>query len=88
MYKLMEMAGKSPKQGAATTAWAATAKVLEGRGGLCLEDCQISKLWEEKNGRYGLGYAPWAYNKEKERNLWKVSLDLVGLKDDVLSSAI
>jgi NAD(P)-dependent dehydrogenase (short-subunit alcohol dehydrogenase family) len=88
MYRLMAMGGKSPEQGAATTTWAATAKALEGRGGLYLEDCQIGKLWEEKNGRYGPGYAAWAFDEAKETKMWKASLDLVGLKDDVLSSAI
>jgi hypothetical protein len=26
-------------------------------------------------------YAPWAYNPEGEKELWKKSLELVGLKD-------
>jgi NAD(P)-dependent dehydrogenase (short-subunit alcohol dehydrogenase family) len=86
LSRLVAIGGKSPEQGAATTVWAATAKVLEGKGGLFLEDCQIGKPWEETNGRYGPGYASWAYDEVKEGKLWKVSLDLVGLKDDVFST--
>jgi hypothetical protein len=72
----------------ATTVWAATPKVLEGKGGLYLEHCQISHQWEEKNGNYGPGHAAWAYDEAKEEKLWKASLELVGLKDDVLSSTL
>lgn len=57
MYRLMAIGGKSLEQGAATTTWVATAAVLEGRVGIYLENCQIGKLWEERNGRYGSGYA-------------------------------
>ena len=88
IYRLMAMGGKSLEQGAATTIWAATAKALEGKGGLYLEDCQVGKLWEEKNGRYGSGYASWAYEEEKGGRLWKASSVLVGLKDEMLPSAL
>lgn len=83
--RLVAIGGKSPEQGAATTVWAATAKVLEGKGGWYLEDCQVGKPWEEKNGRYAPGYAPWAYDEVKEGKLWKLSLDLAGLEDEVSS---
>jgi hypothetical protein len=29
------------------------------------------------------GYATWAYDEEKSKRLWKVSLELLGLKDDM-----
>jgi NAD(P)-dependent dehydrogenase (short-subunit alcohol dehydrogenase family) len=73
---------KSPEQGAATTVWAATSKALEDKGGLYLEECQISKPYQEGNGMYGPGYASWAYNEEKEKKLWLASLEMVGLQDD------
>lgn len=73
---------KSPEQGAATTVFAATSKALDGMGGKYLEDCQISRPWTEADGQWGPGYAAWAYDAEKEGRFWKMSLDLVGLKDD------
>ena len=73
---------KSPQQGAATTVWAATSKDLDGMGGKYLEDCQISRAWTEADGQWGKGYAAWAYDAEKEKKFWKLSLELVGLKDD------
>jgi NAD(P)-dependent dehydrogenase (short-subunit alcohol dehydrogenase family) len=73
---------KSPEQGAATTVWAATAKELDGLGGKYLEDCHISRPWIESEGQWADGYAPWAYDAEKEGKLWNKSLDLVGLKHD------
>ncbi|KIM95468.1 hypothetical protein OIDMADRAFT_133972 [Oidiodendron maius Zn] len=84
MYRLLDLGGKTIEQGAATTVWAATAKALEDKGGLYLEDCQVSKKWVEENGRYAPGYAPWAYDEVKEGKLWKTSIDLVGIRDDDL----
>ena len=73
---------KNPQQGASTTVWAASAAILEGKGGHYLEECQISKPWVETSGQWGMGYSAWAYDEEKEGKLWKKSLELVGLKDD------
>jgi NAD(P)-dependent dehydrogenase (short-subunit alcohol dehydrogenase family) len=73
---------KSPQQGAATTVWAAVAKALEGQGGKYLEDCHISKPYNPADGQWGTGHSTWAYDAEEEAQLWKKSLELVGLKDD------
>ncbi len=35
---------KTPEQGASTTVWAATSKLLDGKGGVYCEDCNIAKL--------------------------------------------
>ncbi len=35
---------KTPAQGAATSLWAATSPLLDGRGGLYLEDCDIARV--------------------------------------------
>jgi NAD(P)-dependent dehydrogenase (short-subunit alcohol dehydrogenase family) len=80
--KVLQNLYKNPQQGASTTLWAATAKVLESNGGKYLEECQISKPWVESSGQWGMGYSAWAYDKEKEEKLWKTSLELVGLNDD------
>ncbi|KAI5357933.1 putative short-chain dehydrogenase/reductase SDR, NAD(P)-binding domain superfamily [Septoria linicola] len=69
---------KNPEQGAATTVWAATAKALEGSGGKYVEECQISRpVGKEKFEEYEFGYAPHAFDEEKEKLLWEKSLELV-----------
>ncbi|RFU28882.1 hypothetical protein B7463_g7443, partial [Scytalidium lignicola] len=72
---------KSPQQGAATSILAATAKEFEGKGGKYLEDCQVIGPWDGV-GRFTPGYGPHAYDAEGAKRLWKVSLGLVGLKDE------
>ncbi|CZR58188.1 related to reductases [Phialocephala subalpina] len=74
---------KSPEQGASTTVLAAVSKELEGKGGKYLEECQISVPVAEGAGRYDSGYGAHAYDEEKEGRLWKESLKLVGLEDDL-----
>lgn len=74
---------KSTEQGCATTIWAATARDLEGRGGVFCEDCCIIGPVVSKNDGFdqmGAGYAEWAYNPEGEEKLWKLSNELVGLE--------
>jgi NAD(P)-dependent dehydrogenase (short-subunit alcohol dehydrogenase family) len=71
---------KSPEQGAATTTWAATAKVWEGKGGKFLENCKVSPAADMKSSdALREGYAPWAYDEEAERKLWELSEKLVGV---------
>jgi NAD(P)-dependent dehydrogenase (short-subunit alcohol dehydrogenase family) len=72
---------KSPAQGAATTTWAAIGKILEGKGGKYLEDCQIMRAWTPSDGQWGPGYGAWAYDEEKAKKLWDLSLGLVGLEN-------
>ena len=59
-------ATKNPEQGADTSVWAVTSKALEGQGGKYLEDCQIAKAAKPCPKEYEPGYAPHAYDKEKE----------------------
>ncbi|KAH7346014.1 short-chain dehydrogenase/reductase-like protein [Pyrenochaeta sp. MPI-SDFR-AT-0127] len=73
---------KSPEQGAATTIWCATAKQLEGKGGLYCEDCGLAEPAKIIDGerRRDAGYAPWAQGDyAAEEALWKLSTKLVGL---------
>ncbi|RYN29871.1 hypothetical protein AA0112_g7039 [Alternaria arborescens] len=72
---------KTPEQGAATTVWAAVAHVWEGRGGLYLDDCQVSKPVEEGWGPMESGYVEWTYDPEGEERLWVMSNELVGFKE-------
>lgn len=73
---------KTAEQGASSSVWAATAKVLEGKGGKYLEECEYSTPWKEENGPFGFGYTPWAYDAEKEGKLWEISSKLVGIADE------
>lgn len=74
---------KSTEQGCATTIWAATARDLEGRGGVYCEDCCIIGPVESKGDGFddlAPGYSEWAYDPEGEEKLWKLSNELVGLE--------
>ena len=86
MTPAMELVIKSPEQGAATTVWAAIGKHWEGQGGQFLEDCGVSVPHQPDNprnaplGPLASGYAPHAYDEQAARQLWDVSLKMVGLE--------
>lgn len=67
---------KTASQAAATSVWAATARELEGRGGLVLEDC-----WEAlpvgPDTHAWAGYDLGIADPETARLLWEHSLELV-----------
>ena len=73
---------KSPQQGAATTVWAATAAVWEGKGGRYLENCHEAEANRAEDGLMS-GYATWAYDTDAAQRLWKESLTMVGLPGEV-----
>jgi NAD(P)-dependent dehydrogenase (short-subunit alcohol dehydrogenase family) len=66
---------KTPEQGAATQVWAATAPELDGRGGLYLEDVQVSGTTPPKGSA---GCSPYALDPENAKKLWAVSEQLLG----------
>ncbi|MEM7050464.1 MAG: SDR family NAD(P)-dependent oxidoreductase [Acidobacteriota bacterium] len=68
---------KTIPQGAATTCWAATSASLNGKSGLYLEDCQISKPAESDDFGQG-GYLPHAYDEKGAAGLWELSNQLLG----------
>ncbi|MBW2445504.1 MAG: SDR family NAD(P)-dependent oxidoreductase [Deltaproteobacteria bacterium] len=67
---------KPVEAGAATSVYAATARELEGRGGLYLEDCHVGELVEDEAS--SSGYKPHAVDVEAARRLWEVSERLLG----------
>jgi hypothetical protein len=73
---------KTPQQGAATSVWAAVARDLEGKGGRYLESMQEISEWKGLEERRidwtDPGYAPHAYDEEKENRLWALSETLIG----------
>lgn len=72
---------KSPAQGAATTVYAAISRDWEGKGGRFLSNCMEMDPFQGLEGIEVMdeGYAPWAYDEEKEDRLWKDSLKMVGM---------
>lgn len=78
----LQLGMKSPEQGAATTLLAAVGKEFAHKGGKYLEDCAVAGPAKEGATLADAGYAPYAYDAEKEGKLWKISCELVGVQDD------
>jgi NAD(P)-dependent dehydrogenase (short-subunit alcohol dehydrogenase family) len=72
---------KPVEAGAATSVWAATSPDLDGRGGLYLEDCQISDTVAGPEGT--VGHAPWALDPSSAARLWIWSEGEVGQSFDL-----
>ncbi|GAB3275077.1 SDR family NAD(P)-dependent oxidoreductase [Parahaliea aestuarii] len=66
---------KTIPQGAATSAYAATAPALAGQGGRYLEDCQLAEVASQ--GGAG-GVESYATDPELAERLWRLSEELVG----------
>ena len=69
------MVFKPVEAGAATQVFAATAPELEGRGGLYLEDCQVSGT-EPPAG--SMGASAWALDPDNAVRLWAYTEKLLG----------
>lgn len=63
---------KTPEQGAATTVWALTSPMLDGKGGVYCEDCDIAQLAGDDSQRYQHVRA-WACSEENAERLWAMS---------------
>jgi NAD(P)-dependent dehydrogenase (short-subunit alcohol dehydrogenase family) len=67
---------KTPQQGAATTVWAATSALLDGRGGEYCEDCDVSPVVDDESLGAG-GVARRAVDASRATALWELSTCLV-----------
>lgn len=67
---------KSVEEGAATTVWTATSPLLEDRGGVYCEDCNIAAPAED--GRFS-GYRAHIRDLESAKKLWALSEAVTGL---------
>ncbi len=65
---------KTPSQGAATGLWAATSSLLDGRGGLYLEDCDIAGVSTPDQPMDDGGVRPYAVDPDEAARLWDLSL--------------
>ena len=76
---------KNPEQGASTSVYAALSEEWKNKGGKYLSDCLEQPPFSHPDDPMFVGddgHAPWAYDEEGAKTLWKDSLKMVGLKDD------
>jgi NAD(P)-dependent dehydrogenase (short-subunit alcohol dehydrogenase family) len=66
---------KTPEQGAAGEAWAATSRQLDGMGGVYIERCDIAEISESRQE----GVSPYAVDPAAAERLWTVSAQLTGV---------
>ncbi|MDH3207181.1 MAG: oxidoreductase [Gemmatimonadota bacterium] len=66
---------KTPEGGAATATWAATTPLLEGQGGLYLEDCNVAAM-ATPDLPYN-GVHPHAIDPDAAERLWKLSEEML-----------
>ncbi|MBT2675083.1 SDR family NAD(P)-dependent oxidoreductase [Streptomyces sp. ISL-14] len=69
---------KTPSQGAATGLWAATSPLLDGRGGLYLEDCDIARVSHPAEPMDDGGVRGYAIAPEAAARLWDLSAAATG----------
>ncbi|MDO5751716.1 SDR family NAD(P)-dependent oxidoreductase [Arthrobacter sp.] len=71
---------KSAEQGAATSVWAATSPLLDGRGGVYCEDCDIASPTDPESefARFA-GVDEHAVDPDSARRLWTLSAELTGV---------
>ncbi|KOV92866.1 SDR family NAD(P)-dependent oxidoreductase [Streptomyces sp. NRRL B-3648] len=69
---------KTPSQGAATGLWAATSPLLDGRGGLYLEDCEVARISEPGRPMDDGGVRAYAVDPGAAARLWELSLTATG----------
>ncbi|OBT39935.1 hypothetical protein VE00_09585 [Pseudogymnoascus sp. WSF 3629] len=74
---------KSPEQGAGTTVIAAVGREWEDRGGRYLEDCVEAVRGEDDGNPLGVGFVRQTYDQEDEERLWRDSLRIVRVEEDM-----
>lgn len=69
---------KTPQQGAATAVWCATSPLLEGKGGLYCEDCDVAEALPADAPGW-TGVRPWAIDRAQADGLWRLSEAMTGV---------
>jgi NAD(P)-dependent dehydrogenase (short-subunit alcohol dehydrogenase family) len=69
---------KTASQGAATGLWAATSPLLDGRGGLYLEDCDVAHVSAPGTPMDDGGVRAYAIDPDEAARLWALSLAVTG----------
>ncbi|MFI8849236.1 SDR family NAD(P)-dependent oxidoreductase [Streptomyces sp. NPDC053499] len=70
---------KTPAQGAATGLWAATSRLLDDRGGLYLEDCDIAGISASQTPMDEGGVRAYAVDPDSAARLWDLSMAATGV---------
>jgi NAD(P)-dependent dehydrogenase (short-subunit alcohol dehydrogenase family) len=70
---------KTIQQGAATSIWCATSGMLDGKGGVYCEDCDIAEAVPADSTK-GTGVRPWAIDPVYAERLWQLSEELTGMR--------
>lgn len=70
---------KTPSQGAATGLWAATSPLLDGRGGVYCEDCDVAPLASPGGSMEEGGVRDYAVDPGNAERLWQISARITGL---------
>ena len=70
---------KTVEQGASTSVWCATSSMLDGKGGVYCEDCDIARPWVEGMNPYS-GVRPHVYDPVLATGLWALSETMTGVK--------
>ena len=69
---------KSTEEGAATTVWCAVSPLLEGKGGVYCEDCEVAVAADPEKPRAG-GYYPHIRDQDLAGKLWTKSEEMTGV---------
>lgn len=69
---------KTASEGAATGLWAATSSLLDGTGGLYLEDCNIARTTALDDDMDDGGVREYAINADSAARLWDISIAATG----------
>ncbi|WP_128430976.1 SDR family NAD(P)-dependent oxidoreductase [Streptomyces cyaneus] len=69
---------KTPSQGAATGLWAATSALLDDRGGLYLEDCDVARVSAPAEPMDDGGVRAYAIAQDAAAQLWDLSAAATG----------
>ena len=68
---------KTEEQGASTTVWAATSPLLEHKGGVYLENCEVAELARKDNPMGGV--FPHVRDEDLAERLWSKSEEMTGV---------
>lgn len=74
----VEASLKTIPQGAATTVWCATSKMLDDIGGVYCEDVDIAEL--ALDPIVSAGVKTYSLDEKKAKRLWKLSEEMIGIK--------
>lgn len=75
--EMIEAMFKTPAQGASTSVWAATSPLLNGKGGVYCEDCNVAKVADE-NSQSWEHAREWICDDERAERLWGLSEKMLG----------